>query len=87
MFFFKEGSCVKFLFLMAKRILIIDDIKSVLEEVYEILTMEGFEVVKTTNGYEATGYLEENNIDLVVTDLMMKDLNGFEVISFPGENN
>ena len=65
-----------------KQILIIDDIKSIVEEVEQVLLMEGFQVLTAINGYEAAQKLENEPIDLVVTDLMMKELNGFEIISY-----
>ena len=60
------------------RILAVDDeyvntqlIKSVLREEYDILT--------ALNGYEAINLLKQYNPDLILLDVMMPDLNGFEV--------
>ena len=60
------------------RILAVDDeyvntqlIKSVLREEYDILT--------ALNGYEAINLLKQYNPDLILLDVMMPGLNGFEV--------
>lgn len=66
---------------MKKTVLIIDDILSILQEMEQILNMEGYSVLKATDGYEAARCLEEEKLDLVITDLMMREMNGFEVIS------
>lgn len=44
--------------------------------------MEGYEVLKATDGYQAARYLQNDGVDLVITDLMMKEMNGFEMISY-----
>lgn len=66
---------------MSNRVLIIDDTQEILEEIDEILSMEGFDVVTAINGYEAAKALEHNNIDLVITDLVMNEMSGYQVIS------
>ncbi len=60
------------------RILVVDDepiniqlITSALKDEYDILA--------ALNGYDAIGQLKEHNPDLVLLDVMMPDLSGFEV--------
>ncbi len=44
------------------------------------LQMEGLNVLLATNGQEALDYLQEQWVNLVVTDLMMPAMNGFRLI-------
>lgn len=64
-----------------KRILVAEDNRLILETVAHSLTREGYEIIRATDGRECMSKLEENNIDLLITDLYMPNLNGLEVIS------
>ena len=44
----------------------------------KILKKEGFDVVETENGKEALAVLENTKIDLILMDLMMPEMNGYE---------
>ena len=61
-------------------ILVIDDDASVREVVSEMLRLEGHEVTIAENGREATTMLAEHDFDLVITDLIMPDKEGLELI-------
>jgi DNA-binding NtrC family response regulator len=65
---------------MAKT-LIIDDDPDILELIAEILQTGGYETVTADSGKAGISELEKNNYDLVLTDLMMADLGGMEVLS------
>jgi two-component system response regulator VicR len=64
-----------------KRILIAEDNKLILETIAHSLTREGYEILKAPDGKECLRILEENEIDLLITDLYMPYINGHEVIS------
>ncbi|MFV0554361.1 MAG: response regulator transcription factor [Mangrovibacterium sp.] len=68
---------------MAKKILVAEDNKLILETICHKLVKDGYEVVKTMNGRECTEYISEHKdeIDLLITDLYMPFLNGHEVIN------
>jgi DNA-binding response OmpR family regulator len=66
---------------MVKRILVAEDNKLILETIVHSLTREGYEIIKANDGRECLKVMEENNIDLLITDLYMPGINGHEVIS------
>ena len=61
-------------------ILIIDDDKSILSFLKERLMYEGFNVLTAINGKEGMKLFNENQVDLVITDIIMPDIDGFETI-------
>lgn len=64
------------------RILIVDDDELVIES-FEHVFQEfgsGFSVEKTTNSKEALKLIESNIYDLIITDLVMPDVDGFQVL-------
>ena len=63
---------------MAK-ILIIDDEPNIIELVKLYLTREGFSVESAKNGADGLSMLEKTNPDLVILDIMLPDIDGFEV--------
>ena len=65
---------------MKKVILIADDSPTIRKFVSFSLTMHGFEVVSACDGMEAMERLPAHKIDLVVTDLNMPNMDGFELI-------
>ncbi|MFT4626666.1 MAG: two-component system alkaline phosphatase synthesis response regulator PhoP [Myxococcota bacterium] len=64
---------------MAKRILIVEDDPSILRALQMNLRLEGFEVVTATNGPDALAAVDAQTLDLVVLDIMLPHMNGFEV--------
>jgi signal transduction histidine kinase/CheY-like chemotaxis protein len=61
-------------------ILIIDDDKSQLVMVAEQLKSLGIKSVICNNPFSALEMLEKNSFDMVLTDIQMPELNGFEII-------
>jgi CheY-like chemotaxis protein len=61
---------------MPKRILIAEDQISTREALTKLAIMRGYEVVAVTNGVELLAIAENQRFDLVITDLVMPDLNG-----------
>ncbi len=65
---------------MSTRILVVDDdetIRSLLSLVFE---QEGWKVVTAENGVEAVAALSSGDFDLMVTDLHMPKMTGYELI-------
>lgn len=60
-------------------VLICDDERDVTIIVAELLSREGIEALTCTDGREALRVLDERAIDLVVLDIMMPGMDGFEV--------
>ncbi|MNI49131.1 Heme response regulator HssR [compost metagenome] len=63
---------------MAK-ILIADDDARIRELMSLFLRNEGFELVEAKNGAEALSIVEEAQIDLVILDIMMPEMNGWDL--------
>jgi len=62
-----------------KRILVVDDEIYIVHILEFSLTMEGYEVATASDGEEALRKIEEDRPDLVVLDIMMPKLDGYEV--------
>jgi len=71
---------------MAKRILIVDDSATVRKFVAASLAMQGFTVVAACDGMDALEKLPSGTFDLVITDLNMPNMDGFELIRSLREN-
>ncbi|MFC1693473.1 sigma-54-dependent transcriptional regulator [Candidatus Latescibacterota bacterium] len=65
---------------MAKRILVVDDEKSMRDTLKIMLEKEGFEVDSAENGAEALKMFENDNYDLIITDLKMPEVDGIKLI-------
>jgi PAS domain S-box-containing protein len=61
------------------KILIIEDEQSVGDTLLEILTFGGHEVSMATNGLDGISIFAEDRFDIVITDLGMPGLTGFDV--------
>ena len=60
-------------------ILVVDDLPENIELLEAYLVPEGYEIVKAANGEEALGKLSGNQIDLILLDVVMPGMDGFEV--------
>ena len=60
-------------------ILIVDDQPQNIELLEAHLAPQDYEIVKATNGEEALGKLSGNQIDLILLDVIMPGMDGFEV--------
>ena len=65
---------------MAERILIVEDEEKIARFIELELKHEGYEVGKCTNGREVLAEAEQGNYDLMLLDIMLPELNGFEVL-------
>src|SRR5579884_3694545 len=63
-----------------RTILVVDDEPDLLHAVRLYLEMEGYQVITATNGEEALEKLRTRLPDLVVLDVMMPEMNGFETL-------
>jgi DNA-binding response OmpR family regulator len=65
---------------MAHKILLVDDDQNILEVFSRGLRKEGFEVVTACDGEDALQKVASESPEVVILDLMMPKLNGFEVL-------
>jgi CheY-like chemotaxis protein len=63
------------------RVLIVDDDPEARVLMQASLERRGFEVVAVESGAEALGYLARDTASLILLDLEMDDINGWEVLS------
>ena len=63
------------------RVLVVDDDESHAEAVAESLERVGYECVVAVTGREGLRLIEEQNFDIVLTDLIMDEVNGMEVLA------
>ena len=66
----------------AIKILVVDDDPMIVHTVKHHLLREGYQVLAASNGMEALQIVENENIDLLITDIMMPQLSGLNLISF-----
>ncbi len=62
------------------RILVVDDEEDVRHSIRFALESAGYDVFEAQNGLEADERLAENAFDLVITDMIMPEKEGFELI-------
>jgi len=60
-------------------VLVVDDLRSNLELLEAIFISEGFNVYAAQDGREALRVLDENDVDIAIVDVMMPDMDGFEL--------
>lgn len=65
---------------MPARILVIDDEESMCNFLEIMLEKAGYDVQSTVSGTEGVARLKEENFDLVITDLMMPEMSGLEIL-------
>lgn len=61
-------------------ILIIDDCLAIRENTAELLELEGFHVITATNGKDGFEKVIQYAPDLIVCDILMPEMDGFEVL-------
>ncbi|WP_194190618.1 response regulator transcription factor [Clostridium chrysemydis] len=65
---------------MKKSILIVEDETRIRMLIRDYLTREEFNIYEATNGEDALALFSKYKIDLIVLDIMMPKMNGFEVL-------
>jgi DNA-binding response OmpR family regulator len=64
---------------MAKRVLVVDDEPNIVMSLRFLMEREGLEVEVASTGQAAVAALDRTPADLVLLDVMMPELDGFEV--------
>ena len=62
------------------RILVIEDEKNIARAVKDKLSHDGHQVEFRQSGPEALAFLKEAIVDLIILDVLMPDMDGFEVV-------
>lgn len=66
---------------MAKKILLVDDEKSITDINERYLTQAGYEVSVAHDGQEALAIFQKKTVDLIITDIMMPKMDGYDFIA------
>jgi len=62
-----------------KEILLVEDEESLADVLTLNLTLEDFKVTQAKTGTEALRYIHNNKFDLIVLDIMLPEVNGFDI--------
>jgi DNA-binding response OmpR family regulator len=63
------------------KILVVDDDKNIRKLIEAHLVRAGFEVILAQNGQEALNIMDNRHFDMVVADIMMPYIDGYELVS------
>ena len=64
---------------MAKRILLVDDEQAIVDLLGAMLRKNGYEVITALSGKSCLAKAREANPDLIILDVLMPELDGFQV--------
>ena len=62
------------------KILVCDDEQLIREVIKEYLIIEGYEITEAENGLQAIDFVKENNYDLIIMDIMMPKMDGYQAV-------
>ncbi|MBN1483120.1 MAG: response regulator [Chloroflexia bacterium] len=68
------------------KVLVVDDERSIVKLIAVNLELENFEVRTAYDGFEALDRLQEDRPDLIILDIMMPRMDGWEVLRQVREN-
>lgn len=63
----------------AFKVMVIDDSKTIRRTAETLLKKEGFEVITATDGFEALSLIADHQPDLILLDIMLPEINGYEI--------
>ena len=64
---------------MSAKLLLVDDEPNILLSLDFLMRKNGFQVLLARNGTEAMQLLKEQTPDLVILDIMMPDVDGYQI--------
>lgn len=65
---------------MGKKILLVDDEEDILDFLELILEEQGYNVIKASSGRDALAAAQMNRPELILLDIMMPEMDGWEVL-------
>ncbi|MFH1228868.1 MAG: response regulator [Candidatus Aenigmatarchaeota archaeon] len=72
--------------MVKKQVMVVDDEKHILTLLKEVLEIEGFNVITAESGMECLTKLKKVKPDLIVMDMMMPKMSGYDTIRKIREN-
>lgn len=67
---------------MSKKVLLVDDMGGIRRSVAHLLKQAGLEVTEAENGKQALDHLKSSKFSLVITDILMPEVDGGAVITW-----
>lgn len=61
------------------KVLVVEDDKNLRRLITTYLKRNGYETYEATNGVEALEIMDKNYVDLIISDIMMKEMDGYEL--------
>lgn len=66
---------------MKKKILIVEDDKELRENIFTLLSEEGYEVISCSDAESGFIASQKNEIDLIISDIMLPGLSGYDLLA------
>lgn len=66
---------------MQTKILIIEDDKELRENIFTLLSEEGYNVITAKSGEDGVNKVVQETVDLIICDIMMPGMNGYNVLA------
>jgi len=63
-----------------KTILVVDDAEIVRLSISSLLAENGYQVLTANNGLEAMAVIADDTVDLIITDILMPEMDGIELL-------
>ena len=63
------------------KILVVDDDKMMLETIAHSLKADGYEIITAADGVKALEIIEEKELNLIISDIMMPNMSGLGLLS------
>jgi len=63
----------------SKKVLIVDDFPAMRHSIQVLMSAKGYDATEANNGLEALSVLEKESFDLIITDLVMPEMDGFDL--------
>ncbi len=82
----EKGSIVKSSDIDVPRVLVVDDHATSRMTAVALLGMEGYEVIEADSGYSAIELINHRQLDLILLDVMMPGMDGFDVCQMLKQN-
>ncbi len=72
--------------LSGKKIMVVDDSKTIRRTAENLLSKAGCEVITAVDGFEALAMVPDHNFDLILLDIMMPRLDGYQTCALIKNN-
>jgi two-component system sensor histidine kinase/response regulator len=67
-------------------VLVVDDDPTILDSVTDLLRISGYRILSATNGVEGLRMMQTNTPDLIIADIMMPEMDGYQFYEAVREN-